>query len=142
MLKQIDGILDSYKGTSGALIPVLQIAQKMFGYLPEAQEAKLLRDIVRRDCGKRLLVPVAAAIVKVLSVARAKAATGELIGAPSLRGASAFATAIAFGVPVARAYTSSIVLAAPAESAEELRQIFAAHWPADLTDSNAPAFAV
>jgi NADH:ubiquinone oxidoreductase subunit E len=35
MLKQIDGILDSYKGTSGALIPVLQIAQKMFGYLPK-----------------------------------------------------------------------------------------------------------
>jgi NADH:ubiquinone oxidoreductase subunit E len=36
MLKQIDGILDDYKGTSGALIPVLQIAQKMFGYLPKA----------------------------------------------------------------------------------------------------------
>jgi NADH:ubiquinone oxidoreductase subunit E len=36
MLKQIDGILEDYKGTSGALIPVLQIAQKMFGYLPEA----------------------------------------------------------------------------------------------------------
>ncbi len=35
MLKQIDGILDSYKGISGALIPVLQIAQKMFGYLPK-----------------------------------------------------------------------------------------------------------
>jgi NADH:ubiquinone oxidoreductase subunit E len=35
MLKQIDGILEDYKGTSGALIPVLQIAQKMFGYLPE-----------------------------------------------------------------------------------------------------------
>jgi len=36
MLKQLDGILDDYKGTSGALIPVLQIAQKMFGYLPKA----------------------------------------------------------------------------------------------------------
>ncbi len=36
MLKQIDDVLESYKGTSGALIPVLQIAQKMFGYLPKA----------------------------------------------------------------------------------------------------------
>jgi NADH:ubiquinone oxidoreductase subunit E len=36
MLKQLEGILDDYKGTSGALIPVLQIAQKMFGYLPKA----------------------------------------------------------------------------------------------------------
>ncbi|MDD5134462.1 MAG: NAD(P)H-dependent oxidoreductase subunit E [Phycisphaerae bacterium] len=36
MLKQLDGILDDYKQTNGALIPVLQIAQNMFGYLPEA----------------------------------------------------------------------------------------------------------
>jgi len=36
MLKQVDGILEDYKGTSGALIPVLQIAQKMFGYLPKS----------------------------------------------------------------------------------------------------------
>jgi len=36
MLRQIDGILDDYKGVDGALIPVLQIAQKMFGYLPKA----------------------------------------------------------------------------------------------------------
>lgn len=35
MLKQLDDILDSYKGVEGALIPVLQIAQKMFGYLPQ-----------------------------------------------------------------------------------------------------------
>jgi len=35
MLKQLDGILSDYKDTAGALIPVLQIAQKMFGYLPE-----------------------------------------------------------------------------------------------------------
>jgi NADH:ubiquinone oxidoreductase subunit E len=36
MLRQIDDILFDYKGVDGALIPVLQIAQKMFGYLPEA----------------------------------------------------------------------------------------------------------
>ncbi len=35
MLKQLDGILADYKNTAGALIPVLQIAQNMFGYLPE-----------------------------------------------------------------------------------------------------------
>ena len=36
MLAQLDGILSDYKNVSGALIPVLQIAQGMFGYLPEA----------------------------------------------------------------------------------------------------------
>ena len=36
MLKQIDDILADYKNTNGALIPVLQIAQNMFDYLPEA----------------------------------------------------------------------------------------------------------
>ncbi len=35
MLKQLNGILNDYKDTTGALIPVLQIAQNMFGYLPE-----------------------------------------------------------------------------------------------------------
>ena len=41
MLKQLDGILDDYKETAGALIPVLQIAQNMFGYLPEAVLKKI-----------------------------------------------------------------------------------------------------
>jgi NADH:ubiquinone oxidoreductase subunit E len=36
MLRQLEGILKQYKGTAGALIPVLQIAQHAFGYLPEA----------------------------------------------------------------------------------------------------------
>ncbi|MBE0536892.1 MAG: NAD(P)H-dependent oxidoreductase subunit E [Phycisphaerae bacterium] len=36
MLRQIDGVLEDYKGGDGALIPVLQIAQNMFGYLPDA----------------------------------------------------------------------------------------------------------
>ena len=35
MLKQVDAVLDDYKGSPGALIPVLQIAQGMFGYLPK-----------------------------------------------------------------------------------------------------------
>jgi NADH:ubiquinone oxidoreductase subunit E len=35
MLKRLDEILDDYKEVTGALIPVLQIAQKTFGYLPE-----------------------------------------------------------------------------------------------------------
>lgn len=35
MLAQIEGVLDDYKDANGALIPVLQIAQQMFGYLPE-----------------------------------------------------------------------------------------------------------
>ncbi len=35
LLKQYTTILDDYKTVPGALIPVLQIAQKLFGYLPE-----------------------------------------------------------------------------------------------------------
>lgn len=41
MLKQLDGILADYKNTAGALIPVLQIAQNMFGYLPEVVLKKI-----------------------------------------------------------------------------------------------------
>lgn len=35
LLEHFDEILDDYVNTPGALIPVLQIAQNMFGYLPE-----------------------------------------------------------------------------------------------------------
>jgi NADH:ubiquinone oxidoreductase subunit E len=41
MLQQLDEILDEYKGVAGALIPVLQTSQKMFGYLPEAALKKI-----------------------------------------------------------------------------------------------------
>ncbi len=41
MLKQLDNILEDYRDTAGALIPVLQIAQNMFGYLPEAVLKKI-----------------------------------------------------------------------------------------------------
>ena len=35
MLRRLDDILEDYKNADGALIPVLQIAQNMFGYLPK-----------------------------------------------------------------------------------------------------------
>lgn len=35
LLAQLDDILKDYAGVPGALIPVLQIAQTMFGYLPD-----------------------------------------------------------------------------------------------------------
>lgn len=41
MLEQLDGILDDYESTDGALIPVLQIAQNMFGHLPEVVLKKI-----------------------------------------------------------------------------------------------------
>ena len=41
MLEQLDGILADYTDTAGALIPVLQIAQNMFGYLPESVLKKI-----------------------------------------------------------------------------------------------------
>jgi NADH-quinone oxidoreductase subunit E len=33
--KQLDTILSDYEGDSGELIPILQVAQERFGYLPE-----------------------------------------------------------------------------------------------------------
>jgi NADH:ubiquinone oxidoreductase subunit E len=45
MVSRIDTVLDDYEKKAGALIPVLQIAQTMFGYLPEP---------VLRHIGKRL----------------------------------------------------------------------------------------
>ncbi len=35
MLEHLEGMLDEYRGKPGALIPVLQTAQTMFGYLPQ-----------------------------------------------------------------------------------------------------------
>jgi NADH:ubiquinone oxidoreductase subunit E len=37
----LDDVLESYKSVPGALIPVLQIAQGMFGYLPESALKKI-----------------------------------------------------------------------------------------------------
>ena len=36
LLKRLDDVLNDYRAKPGALIPVLQIAQNMFGYLPES----------------------------------------------------------------------------------------------------------
>lgn len=36
LLDQLDGILDDYVGKPGGLIPALQVAQKLFGYLPKS----------------------------------------------------------------------------------------------------------
>ena len=40
LLAQLDDILKDYAPVPGAMIPVLQIAQRMFGYLPEAALTK------------------------------------------------------------------------------------------------------
>jgi len=36
LLKRLDGVIEEYRAKPGALIPVLQIAQGIFGYLPES----------------------------------------------------------------------------------------------------------
>jgi len=41
LMLQFDTILDDYTSTPGALIPILQIAQNMFGYLPESVLKKI-----------------------------------------------------------------------------------------------------
>lgn len=41
LLRRLDGVLEEYKDRPGALIPVLQTAQAMFGYLPESALKKV-----------------------------------------------------------------------------------------------------
>ena len=41
LLTQLDGVLKDYVDVPGALIPVLQIAQAMFGHLPETALKKI-----------------------------------------------------------------------------------------------------
>jgi len=41
LLAHLDDVLAEYAGTPGALIPVLQIAQALFGYLPESALKKI-----------------------------------------------------------------------------------------------------
>jgi len=41
LLARLDDVLQQYVGVPGALMPVLQIAQSMFGYLPEAALKKI-----------------------------------------------------------------------------------------------------
>ena len=41
LLEHLDGVLEEYRGKPGALIPVLQTAQTMFGFLPQAALRKI-----------------------------------------------------------------------------------------------------
>jgi NADH:ubiquinone oxidoreductase subunit E len=43
LLARLDEVLDDYRGKPGALIPVLQIAQSIFGYLPESALKRIAR---------------------------------------------------------------------------------------------------
>ncbi len=45
LLEILDEIIDEYVGKQGALIPVLQIAQKLFGYLPEPALKQISRKL-------------------------------------------------------------------------------------------------
>ena len=45
LLKRLDEVLNDYRNKPGALIPVLQITQNMFGYLPETALKKISRGL-------------------------------------------------------------------------------------------------
>jgi NADH:ubiquinone oxidoreductase subunit E len=45
MYRKIDGIIDRYRGKPGSLIPVLQQAQEVCGYLPHAVQRYIARGI-------------------------------------------------------------------------------------------------
>lgn len=98
-------------------------------YLPEAQEAKLLRAVVQRDTGRKLSAAIANAIIKVSRVARTEADSGELRGAPGLRACVAMGILIVCGETAESAYECAVTLGAPPESWEKLRGCFATHWP-------------
>ena len=44
-LAQLDGVLAEYRDKPGALIPVLQTVQELFGYLPEAALRRIARGL-------------------------------------------------------------------------------------------------
>jgi NADH-quinone oxidoreductase E subunit len=44
-LKQLDEVIENYKDQDGALIPVLQQAQAIFGYLPEDIQERIARGL-------------------------------------------------------------------------------------------------
>jgi MoxR-like ATPase len=105
----------------------------LFDYLPVADERAILRASVYKETGRKPSAAALAPLMQILTVSRAQASQGELQGAPSLRGAVAFAALLAHGVAPAEAFAITVVNGAPAESHEALRQIFAAHWPTDAT---------
>jgi len=43
MLNRLDEVMAGYKNTEGAVIPILQTAQKMFGYLPKTALKKIAK---------------------------------------------------------------------------------------------------
>jgi MoxR-like ATPase len=99
-----------------------------FDYLPADVERKVLRALVKRACGVKPDTALARSVCKLVAVTRAKADAGELEGAPSLRRAVAFCVALVQGFAPADAYTDCVINAAPEDSQETLRQIFAATW--------------
>jgi NADH:ubiquinone oxidoreductase subunit E len=45
LFARLDGVLQEYRGKAGALIPVLQIAQGIFGHLPDSVLKHIARDL-------------------------------------------------------------------------------------------------
>jgi NADH:ubiquinone oxidoreductase subunit E len=45
LLERLDAVIAEYRGKPGALIPVLQLAQGIFGYLPEAALKHIAREV-------------------------------------------------------------------------------------------------
>ena len=45
LLERLDEVIAQYKGKPGALIPVLQLAQGIFGYLPEVALKHIAREL-------------------------------------------------------------------------------------------------
>jgi MoxR-like ATPase len=115
-----------------------------FDYLPADTERRVLRAMVHSYCGVKPTSKMARSVCKLMGVARSKADAGELEGAPSLRRAAAFCTALVQGMEPSRAYVLTVVNPAPLDSAEALRQIFAAIWDHGVSppiDPNANPFA-
>jgi cobaltochelatase CobS len=109
-----------------------------FDYMPPEMERRVVREMVRRACGIKPASAMVKDVCRLVATARAKADLGELEGAPSLRRAVAFCVALVQGIDAKDAFTSCIVNAAPEDSQEALRQIYAATWAHDAAAA-APA---
>jgi MoxR-like ATPase len=96
-------------------------------YLKPKTEAKVLR--AKTGAPKELCEGISS----VMQACRQKASAGHIPSAPSMRGAESFLRAVMAGIPPQDAFEVAVTGRAVSEAQEELRALFAAHWPAALT---------
>lgn len=93
-----------------------------FTFLPPEVEAGVITSRTGAD------MTLAASVVGLLGVCRAKVNDGELVDTPSLRQAIAFTEALLDGIPADEAFEMTVASKTVPECRESMRQLFTANW--------------